>query len=282
MIIGDYKLYSIETSQFSLDGGAMFGIIPKTLWEIDTPSDDHNRINMVTRSLLLISKDRKIIIDTGNGDKWNEKFRSIYNINLENINLNLSLSKIGLCTDDITDVFCTHLHFDHSGGNTKYKDGKIIPTFENANYWIHIDNWDLANSPSEKDKGSYLEENWAVLAENNMIKFVIGRDEFLPGVKIFISNGHTTGMMHPIITDNSKTLFYAADIFPMASHLPLNWVMAYDIDPVQTINEKKYLLSKIVDEDWIVFFEHDPIRQAAKVKFDGTQYNLKESVIISE
>ena len=282
MIIGDYKLYSIETSQFSLDGGAMFGIIPKTLWEIDTPSDDHNRINMVTRSLLLISKDRKIIIDTGNGDKWNEKFRSIYNINLENINLNLSLSKIGLCTDDITDVFCTHLHFDHAGGNTKYKDGTIIPTFENANYWIHIDNWDLANSPSEKDRGSYLKENWEVLAENNMIKFVTGKDEFLPGVKIFISNGHTTGMMHPIITDNSKTLFYAADIFPMASHLPLNWVMAYDIDPVQTINEKKYLLSKIVDEDWIVFFEHDPIRQAAKVKFDGTQYNLKESVIISE
>ena len=144
------------------------------------------------------------------------------------------------------------------------------------------DNWDLANSPTEKDRGSYLEENWAVLAGNNMINYVKDREEFLPGIKIFISNGHTTGMMHPIISDNSKTLFYAADIFPMASHLPLNWVMAYDIDPVKTINEKKYLLSKIIDEDWIVFFEHDPLMQAGKVKINGTQYSLKEPVVISE
>ena len=161
------------------------------------------------------------------------------------------------------------------------KNERIIPTFQNANYWIHKDNWDLANSPTEKDKGSYLEENWKVLAQNNMIQFIKNKDEFLPGVKLFISNGHTTGMMHPIITDNSKTLFYAADIFPMASHLPLNWVMAYYIDPVKTINEKKYLLSKIVDEDWIVFFEHDPIRQACKVKYNGRQYDLKETVVIS-
>ena len=139
----------------------------------------------------------------------------------------------------------------------------------------------MANSPTEKDKGSYLEENWKVLAQNNMIQFIDGKDEFLPGINLFISNGHTKGMMHPIISDNSTTLFYAADIFPMASHLPLNWVMAYDIDPVKTINEKKYLLSKIVDEDWIVFFEHDPIRQACKVKYNGGQYKLKETVVIS-
>ena len=282
MRIGDYKLYSVETSQFSLDGGAMFGIIPKTLWEKEAPADSYNRINMVTRSLLLVGNDRKIIIDTGNGDKWNKKFRSIYNIDLEKINLNISLSKIGISTDDITDVFCTHLHFDHAGGNTKYEKDKIVPTFKNATYWINKDNWDLANSPTEKDRGSYLEENWAVLASNNMINYVKDREEFHPGIKIFISNGHTTGMMHPIISDNSKTLFYAADIFPMASHLPLNWVMAYDIDPVKTINEKKYLLSKIIDEDWIVFFEHDPLMQAGKVKINGTQYSLKEPVVISE
>lgn len=282
MRIGEYKLYSIETSQFSLDGGAMYGIIPKTLWERETPADGFNRINMVTRSLLLISDDKKIIIDTGNGDKWDKKFRSIYNINLDKINLNKSLSKFGIRAEDITDVLCTHLHFDHAGGNTKYENGEIVPTFQNANYWIHKDNWNLANLPSEKDKGSYLEENWAVLAQNNMIRFVTGQEEFLPGVKLFISSGHTTGMMHPIVSDSSKKLIYAADIFPMASHLPLNWVMAYDIDPVQTINEKKYLLSKIVDEDWIVFFEHDPIRQAGKVKKTANQYTLKESILVSE
>ena len=139
MRIGDYKLYSIETSQFSLDGGAMFGIIPKTLWEKEAPADSYNRINMVTRSLLLVGNDRKIIIDTGNGDKWNKKFRSIYNIDLEKINLNISLSKIGISIDDITDVFCTHLHFDHAGGNTKYEKNKIVPTFKNAIYWINKD-----------------------------------------------------------------------------------------------------------------------------------------------
>ncbi|MFL3026793.1 MAG: MBL fold metallo-hydrolase [Candidatus Neomarinimicrobiota bacterium] len=282
MKIGNYKVYSILTSQFSLDGGAMFGIIPKTLWEKEAPADNYNRISMVTRSLLLIGNDRKIIIDTGNGDKWDKKFRSIYNIKLDKVNLNSSLLKVGLSPDDITDVFCTHLHFDHAGGNTTYQNEQIVPTFQNASYWVHSDNWNLANSPSEKDRGSYLEENWKVLAQNNMIQFINDKNQFLPGINLFVSNGHTTGMMHPIITDNSKTLFYAADIFPMASHIPLSWIMAYDIDPVQIINEKKYLLSKIVDEDWIVFFEHDPITQAGKVGFNNGKFNLKERVVFSE
>ena len=151
MKVGNYTLYSIETSQFSLDGGAMFGIIPKTLWEKEAPADEYNRIQMVTRSLLVVSNERKIIIDTGNGDKWDDKNRFRYNIDLDKINLSSSLEKYGFIPADITDVFCTHLHFDHAGGNTSIEDGKIVPTFPNATYWIHQDNWDLANSPSEKD-----------------------------------------------------------------------------------------------------------------------------------
>ena len=282
MKVGNYTLYSIETSQFSLDGGAMFGIIPKTLWEKEAPADEYNRIQMVTRSLLVVSNERKIIIDTGNGDKWDDKNRSRYNIDLDKINLSSSLEKYGFIPADITDVFCTHLHFDHAGGNTSIEDGKIVPTFPNATYWIHKDNWDLANSPSEKDRGSYLAENWSVLAENGMIEYVTDREEFLPGIEIMLTYGHTIGMMHPLIKDGNNTVFYAADIFPMAAHVPLAWVMAYDLNPVQTIKEKRSLLPTMVDKNWTVFFEHDPLRQAGKVTMDGKHYRLKESVIISD
>ena len=282
MKVGNYTLYSIETSQFSLDGGAMFGIIPKTLWEKEVPADEYNRIQMVTRSLLVVSNERKIIIDTGNGDKWDDKNRSRYNIDLDKINLSSSLEKYGFIPADITDVFCTHLHFDHAGGNTSIEDGKIVPTFPNATYWIHQDNWDLANSPSEKDRGSYLAENWSVLAENGMIEYVTDREEFLPGIEIMLTYGHTIGMMHPLIKDGDNTVFYAADIFPMAAHVPLAWVMAYDLNPVQTIKEKRSLLPTMVDKNWTVFFEHDPLRQAGKVTMDGKHYRLKEAVIISE
>ena len=282
MKVGNYTLYSIETSKFSLDGGAMFGIIPKTLWEKEVPADEYNRIQMVTRSLLVVSNERKIIIDTGNGDKWDDKNRSRYNIDLDKINLSSSLEKYGFIPADITDVFCTHLHFDHAGGNTSIEDGKIVPTFPNATYWIHQDNWDLANSPSEKDRGSYLAENWSVLAENGMIEYVTDREEFLPGIEIMLTYGHTIGMMHPLIKDGNNTVFYAADIFPMAAHVPLAWVMAYDLNPVQTIKEKRSLLPTMVDKNWTVFFEHDPLRQAGKVTMDGKHYRLKEAVIISE
>ena len=282
MKVGNYTLYSIETSKFSLDGGAMFGIIPKTLWEKEAPADEYNRIQMVTRSLLVVSNERKIIIDTGNGDKWDDKNRSRYNIDLDKINLSSSLEKYGFIPADITDVFCTHLHFDHAGGNTSIEDGKIVPTFPNATYWIHQDNWDLANSPSEKDRGSYLAENWSVLAQNGMIEYVTDREEFLPGIEIMLTYGHTIGMMHPLIKDGDNTVFYAADIFPMAAHVPLAWVMAYDLNPVQTIKEKRSLLPTMVDKNWTVFFEHDPLRQAGKVTMDGKHYRLKEAVIISE
>ena len=282
MKVGKYTLYSIETSRFGLDGGSMFGIIPKTLWEKEAPADEYNRIQMVTRSLLLVSNERKIIIDTGNGDKWDDKTRSRYNIDLADLNLFSSLAKYGFIPTDITDVFCTHLHFDHAGGNTSIENGKIVPTFPNATYWIHQDNWDLANSPSEKDQGSYLAENWSVLAENGMIEYVNDREGFIPGIEIMLTYGHTTGMMHPLMKDGDNTVFYAADIFPMAAHVPLTWVMAYDLNPVQTIKEKRSLLPRMVEENWTVFFEHDPLRQAGRVTMDGKYYRLKEAVIISE
>ena len=281
MNIGGYELYSIETSHFSLDGGAMFGIIPKTMWEKDAPADHQNRITMVTRSLLLVGHGRKIIVDTGNGDKWHDKFKAIYNIDTESVNLNASLAKYNFTTDDITDVFCTHMHFDHIGGNTKLVNGKLEPVFPNATYWMQKENWDLANSPSEKDQGSFMEADWSVLAENSMIHLVDGKESFLPGINIELSYGHTTGMMLPKIQNSSNTIVYMADLIPMAAHIPLPWVMAYDINPVLTVQEKQNFLPKAVEENWILFFEHDPVHQACTVHFDGKHYRLKESVIIS-
>ena len=282
MKIAGYELYSIETSRFGLDGGTMFGIIPKAMWEKEAPSDQNNRIEMVTRSLLLVGHDRKIIIDTGNGDKWNDKFKSIYNIDTESISLWKSLDKYGFTPSDITDVFCTHLHFDHIGGNTTFDNGKLIPVFHNATYWMQNENWELANSPSERDQGSFMEADWSVLAENGMIKLVDGKEPFLPNIEIELSYGHTIGMMLPKLTDGSETILYMADLVPMAAHIPLPWIMGYDIHSALTLNEKSKLMPKVVEQNWTIFFEHDPTHQACKVGYDGKHFRLKESVVISE
>ena len=280
MKIGQYKLYSIETSEFGLDGGAMFGIIPKVMWEKKTSVDSLNRIKMVTRSLLLVSDSHKILIDTGNGSKWTKKYLDLYNIDLSRYNINSSLKKYGFTTDDITDVICTHLHFDNAGGNTIYHENNLVPTFSNATYWISEKNWNLANHPSQKDQGSFMECDWEVLAQNNMIMLV--KDKFLPGLEIYFTEGHTNGLMHPVISDGNKTLFYGADIFPTAAHIPVPWVMSYDLRPTQTIKEKDRLLKKMYDEEWILFFEHDPIYQACTIGVEGKHYCINKPVIISD
>ncbi len=280
MKIGQYKLYSIETSEFGLDGGAMFGIIPKIMWEKKAPSDHLNRIKMVTRSLLLVSDSHKILIDTGNGSKWTKKYLELYNIDLSMYNIDSSLKKYGFTVDDITDVVCTHLHFDHAGGNTIYHENNLVPTFSNATYWIGEKNWNLANHPSQKDQGSFMECDWEVLAQNNMIMLV--KDKFLPGLEIYFTEGHTDGLMHPVISDGNKTLFYGADIFPTAAHIPVPWVMSYDLRPAETIKEKDSLLKKMHDEEWILFFEHDPIYQACTIGVEGKHYCINKPVIISD
>ena len=282
MKIGDYDLYSIETSEFSLDGGAMFGIVPKPIWEREAPSDALNRIDMVTRSLLLCSDEKKILIDTGNGTKCEEKYRDIYNIDTSRYNIENSLAKYGFSADDITDIINTHLHFDHAGGNTKIDDGSIDPTFPNAKYWVTKEHWELANHPSQKDSGSFIEHDWKVLAENGMIETVNGNEPFIKGIDSYITQGHTAGLLHPMISDGTKTLFYGADIFPLAAHISIPWVMAYDVQPVVTMKEKEILLPKMQDEEWILFLEHDPKIQACTVQQDGKHFKMNESVLISE
>ena len=282
MKIGKYDLYSVETSEFGLDGGAMFGIIPKPVWEKKVSADELNRVNMVTRSLLLVSDEKKILIDTGNGTKWEEKYKQIYDINTDQYNIEKSLGKYGFSSEQITDVICTHMHFDHIGGNTKIKSGEVVPTFPNAKYWISKENWKLANHPSQKDAGSFIEHDWKVLAENQMIEIIDGREPFIEGIETFVTNGHTPGLLHPIVSDGSNKLFYGADIFPMVAHIPIPWVMAYDVQPVVTMEEKQKLLQKMEREDWILFFEHDPHIQACSVHKDGKHYKLNKEIKISD
>ena len=282
MKIGKYDLYSVETSEFGLDGGAMFGIIPKPVWEKKVPADELNRVNMVTRSLLLVSDEKKILIDTGNGTKWEEKYKQIYDINTDQYNIEKSLGKYGFSSEQITDVICTHMHFDHIGGNTKIKSGEVVPTFPNAKYWISEENWKLANHPSQKDAGSFIEHDWKVLAENQMIEIIDGREPFIEGIETFITHGHTPGLLHPIVSDGSNKLFYGADIFPMVAHIPIPWVMAYDVQPVVTMEEKQKLLQKMDCEDWILFFEHDPHIQACTVHKGEKHYKLNKRIQISD
>ena len=282
MKIGKYNLYSVETSEFGLDGGAMFGIIPKPVWEKKVSADELNRVNMVTRSLLLVSDEKKILIDTGNGTKWEEKYKQIYDINTDQYNIEKSLGKYGFSSEQITDVICTHMHFDHIGGNTKIKSGEVVPTFPNAKYWISEENWKLANHPSQKDAGSFIEHDWKVLAENQMIEIIDGREPFIEGVETIVTHGHTPGLLHPIVSDGSNKLFYGADIFPMVAHIPIPWVMAYDVQPVVTMEEKQKLLQKMEREDWILFFEHDPHIQACTVHKDGKHYKLNKEIKISD
>ena len=282
MKIGKYDLYSVETSEFGLDGGAMFGIIPKPVWEKKVSADELNRVNMVTRSLLLVSDEKKILIDTGNGTKWEEKYKQIYDINTDQYNIEKSLGKYGFSSEQITDVICTHMHFDHIGGNTKIKSGEVVPTFPNAKYWISEENWKLANHPSQKDAGSFVENDWKVLAENQMIEIIDGREPFIEGIETFVTHGHTPGLLHPIVSDGSNKLFYGADIFPMVAHIPIPWVMAYDVQPVVTMKEKQKLLQKMEREDWILFFEHDPHIQACTVHKDGKHYKLNKEIKISD
>ena len=258
MQIGDYKVTAINSGYFKLDGGAMYGIIPRPLWEKANPPDSLNRIKMITRNLLLQGNGRKILIDTGMGNKWDDKSRSIYEIDQETISLQSELKKIGLRPDDITDVLLTHLHFDHTGGSTKIENGKLVPTFPQAKYYVQKQNLDWAMNPTEKDRGSYIKDNFMPLIESGVLKLIDGDSKFDNNIEFRVVNGHTFGQQLIKISDTKSTLLYCGDMFPTASHIPLPYIMGYDLQPLVTLSEKKNLLQQAVDEKWMLFFEHDP------------------------
>ena len=266
MRFGRYEVFPIVTSTFALDGGAMFGVIPKALWSRVTRVDDRNRIAMVTRSLLIRGEGRNILVDTGNGDKYSEKFVRIYAIDWHTQNLKGGLARLGLAPEDITDVIITHLHFDHAGGNTyRTSDGNIQPTFPKATYWVQQEHLEAARHPTEKDRASFFPENWEPLAATGQLEILKGAESPWPDIHLEVLYGHTTAMQLPVVRKDGTALMYAADLFPTKAHIPLPWIMAYDNQPLVTLAEKKRLLPQIVAEDWIIFLEHDPDVPACRV-----------------
>ncbi len=276
MQIGKFKLTALEFGRFKLDGGAMFGVIPRVLWERQHPADEKNRIDMALRCLLIEIDDRKILVDTGFGQDRTEKFRKIFQFDGDNNYLEKSLSEVGLTTADITDVILTHLHFDHDGGATINKDSNPIPAFPNARYYIQQKQLDHARARFERDKASYLPEDFEPLFEANVVEIVDGEWKLLPGIDFLICNGHTPAMQLARVRDHGLTLVYGADLIPLASQFPLPWIMSYDLYPVQTLEEKRRILTEAAEEDWMFFFEHDPEIVIGKVRKTPKGFALAE------
>ena len=264
MKIGIYELHAIETGRFGLDGGAMFGVVPRTLWERTNPPDERNRIAMAARALLLIGNGRRILIDTGNGTKFNDKLSSVYKIDTSESDLISSLGSHGCMRADITDVILTHLHFDHAGGGTTREKGEVVPTFPNARYYVQHEQWQAAMHPTERDRASFIPDDYMPIYERGMLTFTEGEGEILPGISVRLVHGHTSALQCPTISAGSTTLCYCADLVPLASHVQLPWIMAYDLRPLVTLEEKRELLARAVEEQWTLFFEHDPGIAAAR------------------
>lgn len=259
MRIGDYQLHSIETGEFALDGGSMFGVVPKVLWEKKIPADEKNRITLRLRSLLISGKGKHILVDDGIGMKDDKKIKDIYKIDHTRFNLEKSLSQHKLACKDITDVILTHFHFDHAGGSTKIdENGKLVPTFPNATYYIQRKNLEWAHSPSERDQASFTNANFEPLIKAKLLKELEGSKELYPGIEILVVNGHTIAQQIIKISDKKNTLLYCGDLIPTSAHIHIPWNMSYDNNPLVTLKEKKNILEKAVKENWILFFEHCP------------------------
>lgn len=268
------KLYSINTGYFKLDGGAMFGVVPKSIWNKINPADENNLCSWALRCLLIEDDNRLILVDNGNGDKQDAKFFSHYYLHGDDT-LDKSLSKYGFHRDDITDVFLTHLHFDHCGGSIIRDGDKLVPGFKNATFWSNKEHWDWAVYPNEREKASFLKENILPIEESGQLKFAevsggtegkLGQTAFAPGIDIRFVSGHTESMMLPQIKYKDKTVVFMADLLPSAGHIPIPYVMAYDMFPLTTLNEKKSFLKEAVAGDYILFFEHDPVNECCSLQ----------------
>jgi Zn-dependent hydrolases, including glyoxylases len=261
------ELYSIETGYFKLDGGAMFGVVPKSIWNKLNPADENNLCSWAMRSLLVQDGNRLILIDNGIGNKQDEKFLRHYYLH-GNDSLEKSLARHGFHANDITDVFLTHLHFDHCGGSIVREGGKLVPAFKNATYWSNLRHWQTATQPNDREKASFLKENILPIEESGQLKFVEPTDgvAFSESMTVRFAHGHTEAMMLPQIQYKGRTLVYMADLLPAIAHIPIPYVMAYDMFPLTTMLEKKAFLNEALENDYVLFFEHDPANECCTLQ----------------
>jgi len=266
MNIGQYTVDVVETGRFSLDGGAMFGVVPKPLWSRANPADERNRIRLAARGLLLRDGKKTILVDNGNGSKFSDKQKDIYALDTSSSSLDVSLASLGVKHADVTDVLLTHLHFDHAGGSTVVLNGKIVPAFPNARYHVQKAHWEQAMNPTPKDRGSFMPDDFLPLKAEGVLEFTDGEGEVFPGVRLLLTNGHTTAQQLPLISDKNTTVLFCCDLFPTTSHIPLPYIMAYDLRPLTTLADKEKILRRAALEKWILFFEHDPGTVACTVR----------------
>jgi len=276
------NLYSIDTGLFKLDGGAMFGVVPKSIWSRTNPADENNLCTWAMRLLLIEDGNQLILIDTGLGDKQSEKFFSHYYLHGDDT-LDKSLHKHGFSRDDITDVFLTHLHFDHVGGAIKREGDQLVPAFKNANFWSNRKHWQWATEPNQREKASFLPENILPIQESGKLKFVEDEKSGLlhPDISIRFAFGHTDAMMLPQINYKGKTILYIADLLPSVGHIPLPYVMAYDMFPLKTLEERAQYWKEIADNDYILFLEHDPVNECCTLQHTEKGVRLKDTFTLS-
>ena len=281
------KIYPIETGNFKLDGGAMFGVVPKSIWSRTNEPDSKNMCNWALRCMLIEDKDRLILIDTGIGDKQSDKFFGYYYL-FGDDSLQKSIEKLGFGLDEITDVILTHLHFDHCGGAIVNNDAKsmLVPLFPNATYWSNENHWKWATEPNAREKASFLKENIMPIQESGQLKFINRTSDFqtdvLPNIDMYFVDGHTESQMLPVIKYKGKTIVFMADLLPSVGHIPLPYVMGYDTRPLLTIDEKKKFLDIAAKEEYILFLEHDYANECCTVKQTDRGVRLDQSFSFNE
>ncbi|CAM1370890.1 MBL fold metallo-hydrolase [Tenacibaculum soleae] len=272
------RIYPIETGNFKLDGGAMFGVVPKSIWQKTNPADDKNMISMSMRCMLIEDGNRLTLIDTGIGNKQSDKFFGYYYL-FGDFSLDASLAKHGFHRDDITDVFLTHLHFDHCGGSIQWNKDKTgyEPAFKNARFWSNQRHWDWAVNPNPREKASFLQENIQPIKESGQLNFLHLNAKDYVGFDVLFKDGHTEKQMLPKIQYQDKTIVFMADLLPTAGHIPLPYVMGYDTRPLLTLKEKEAFLNEAADKEFYLFLEHDAYNELITVKHTEKGVRLKES-----
>ena len=272
------KIYPIETGSFKLDGGAMFGVVPKTIWQKTNPADSRNLIDMSMRCMLIEDGQRLILIDTGLGSKQSDKFFGYYHL-FGNFSLESSLAKLGFHRDDITDVFLTHLHFDHCGGVIEWNSQKSLlqPAFKNAKFWSNDNHWKWASEPNPREKASFLKENINPIRESGQLNFITNNSLDQIGFNVLFMDGHTEKQMLPKLSYQGKTIVFMADLLPTIGHIPLPYVMGYDTRPLLTIKEKAVFLKEAADNNYYLFLEHDAYNEICTVQHTEKGVRLKET-----
>ena len=275
------KLHVIDTGFFKLDGGAMFGVVPKTIWQKTNPPDEKNLCTWAMRCLLIENNDRLILIDNGIGDKQDEKFFSHYHLQ-GNTSITKALHSAGFSANDVTDMFLTHLHFDHCGGGVKYEGARLALTFPNARYWSNAHHWKWATQPNPREKASFLTENILPMQESGQLNFIeVAADSPFSEFDILYVSGHTDKMMLPKIRYKDHVICYMADLLPSVGHIPLPYVMGYDTRPLITMEEKEKFLVEAADNKYVLFFEHDSQNQCCTVKHTEKGVRLDETFPLS-